>query len=177
VEPGATAYVVSGLDYPDALTAATLAAPEQGSVLLTRPGKLPAVTAAQLVAQAPARIVVVGGAGAVSDDVLGALADYAPTVVRVSGGDRYATAAAVADTFDTGVDVLYVATGENYPDALSVAALAGQQGAAVLLTQAGHLPAVSAEAAGRLDPDRIVVVGGAGAVSETVLEELDSYLR
>ena len=96
---------------------------------------------------------------------------------RVSGADRYATAAAVADTFDPGVDVLYVATGENYPDALSVAALAGQQGAPVLLTQAGSLPTASAQAADRLNPDRIVVVGGTGAVSESVQEELEDYLR
>lgn len=177
VEPGATAYVVSGLDYPDALTAATLAAPEQGSVLLTRPGKLPSATVAQLVAQAPAKIVVVGGAAAVSDDVLTALEGYAPSVERISGLDRYATAAAVTDTFDAEVDVLYVATGENYPDALAVAALAGQQGAPVLLTRADSLPTDSAEAAERLSADRIVVVGGTGVVSEAVLEELDAYLR
>ncbi|QDO88399.1 hypothetical protein FNH13_08625 [Ornithinimicrobium ciconiae] len=177
VDEGATAYVVSGLDYPDALTAATLAAPEQGSVLLTRPDRLPNATVAQLEAQAPERIVIVGGTGAVSHDVLEALEDYAPTVVRVSGGDRYATAAAVSDSFDTGVDVLYVATGENYPDALTVAALAGQQGAPVLLAQADNLPAVSAAAADRLQPDRIVVVGGTGAVSDAVLEELEAYLN
>lgn len=177
VDPGATAFVVSGLDYPDALTAAALAAPAQGSVLLTKPGALPAATRAQLVAQAPDRIVVVGGTGAVSDTVLELLEGYAPTVERVSGADRYATAAAVADTFSPGVEVLYVATGENYPDALTVAALAGQQGAPVLLTQATHLPAVTAEAADRLDPDRIVVVGGTAAVSEEVLAELEAYLH
>lgn len=177
VEQGATAYVVSGLDYPDALTAATLAAPERGSVLLTRPDRLPQVTAARLVAQAPERIVVVGGTSAVSQEVLQQLEAYAPTVERVSGGDRYGTAAAVSDTFDTGVDVLYVATGENYPDALTVAALAGQQGAPVLLTQADHLPAVSAAAAARLEADRIVVVGGTSAVSEEVLQELQAYLH
>ena len=177
VEPGATAYVVSGLDYPDALTAATLAAPDQGSVLLTRHGKLPRATVEQLVAQAPERIVVVGGDSAVSDEVLAELAAYAPTVERVSGDDRYATAAAVTDTFDAGVGVLYVATGENYPDALTVAALAGQEGAPVLLVQGDHLPAVAAAAADRLEPDRIVVVGGLNAVSDSVLDELYAYLH
>ncbi|MCK0114005.1 cell wall-binding repeat-containing protein [Ornithinimicrobium sp. F0845] len=177
VEPGATAYVVSGLDYPDALTAATLAAPEQGSVLLTRSGKLPNATVAQLVAQTPDRIVVVGGSGAVSEDVLTELGAYAPVVERLSGEDRYGTAAAVTDSFDPGVDVLYVATGENYPDALTVAALAGQQGAPVLLVKSDILPVVTAEAADRLAPDRIVVVGGTGAVSEDVAEELRTYLH
>ncbi|WP_256841873.1 cell wall-binding repeat-containing protein [Ornithinimicrobium cryptoxanthini] len=177
VAPGATSYVVSGLDYPDALTAATLAAPEQGSVLLTRPGALPSATITQLTAQAPQRIVVVGGTDSVSDDVLAQLQDYAPVVERLSGDDRYATAAAVSDTFDPVIDVLYVATGENYPDALTVAALAGQQGAPVLLTQTGSLPAVAAAAADRLDPDRIIVVGGTESVSDAVLEQLEAYLN
>ena len=177
VTPGATAYVVSGADYPDALTAGVLAGPEQGSVLLTKTESLPSATVAQLVAQAPERIVVVGGSGAVSEQVLEQLRDYAPTVERLSGADRYGTAAAVAEQFEPGVDVLYVATGQNYPDALAVAALAGQQGLPVLLTQADHLPEVTAEAAERLQPDRIVVIGGSGAVSEGVLEALDPFLR
>ena len=60
---------------------------------------------------------------------------------------------------------------------MTVAALAGQQGAPVLLTQAGSLPAASAVAADRLDPDRIVVVGGTESVSDAVLEELLAYLH
>lgn len=177
VEPGATAYVVSGSDYPDALTAGVLAGPDHASVLLSKTESLPAATAAQLVAQSPDRIVVVGGAEAVSDTVLEQLADYAPTVERVAGADRYGTAAAVAEAFDPEVDVLYVATGENYPDALTVSALAGQQGAPVLLTQQDHLPSDTAAAAERLQPDRIVVIGGSEAVSPEVLEALDPFLR
>lgn len=177
VDEGATAYVVSGLVYPDALTAATLAAPEDGSVLLTRPAALPAATISQLVAQKPGRIVVVGGPDSVSEDVLTSLGDFAPVVERIAGANRYETAAAVADSFDAGVDVLYVATGENYPDALTVAALAGQQSAPVLLTTGSELSVAAAQAADRLEPDRIVVVGGTSSVSEQVQEELRAYLK
>src|SRR5690349_5166352 len=46
-----------------------------------------------------------------------------PTTSRVFGADRYATAAAVSTaTFPAGAPVAYLATGADYPDALTAAA-------------------------------------------------------
>jgi putative cell wall-binding protein len=44
-------------------------------------------------------------------------------VDRLSGGDRFATAAAIAGRYDT-ADRVYLATGVDFPDALTGAALA-----------------------------------------------------
>ncbi|MCA1571731.1 MAG: cell wall-binding repeat-containing protein [Chloroflexi bacterium] len=109
--------------------------------------------------------------------VLGPDATRAATgdVTRLAGADRYATAAAISRaTYAAGVAVAYIATGTTFPDALAGAAAAGKQGAPLLLTTPGGLPSSTATELARLRPGRIVVLGSAGAVSETVVSALRS---
>lgn len=172
------AYVASGTNFPDALSAAAAAGTLDGPVLLTRPDAVPAETAAELDRLNPARIVVVGGTTAVSASVQSALSAYSPDVTRLQGANRYATSAAIsANTFQPGVDVAFVANGSNFPDALSGAAAAGVLGGPVLLVQDDAIPPVVADELRRLGPDRIVVLGSTGVVSaevETQLAQLTS---
>jgi hypothetical protein len=91
-------------------------------------------------------------------------------VTRLWGPDRYTTAAALsAATFGAGVPVVYVATGQNYPDALTASAAAGKAGAPVLLVAGTSIPASIAAELTRLHPGRIVVVGGPASVSDGVV--------
>ena len=86
--------------------------------------------------------------------------------------DRYATAASVsAATFDPGVPVVYIASGLNFPDALAGAAAGGYLGGPVLLVNS-TIPAVTAAELTRLQPVRIVVLGGTRSVSEAILAAL-----
>jgi putative cell wall-binding protein len=95
---------------------------------------------------------------------------------RIAGAHRYATAAAISRThFNTGVPVVYVATGTNFPDALAVGPVAGLQGGPVLLTDPASLHETTRAELARLRPGRIVVVGGTGAVSPQVAQELQAY--
>ena len=95
---------------------------------------------------------------------------------RVAGADRYATAAAVsAATFPAGVPAAFVVTGGSYPDALTAGPAAARAGGPVLLTGRDTLPAVTAAELDRLRPGRIVVVGGTGAVSESVRSALERH--
>ncbi|GAA1183687.1 hypothetical protein GCM10009584_27200 [Ornithinimicrobium humiphilum] len=173
--PTATRVVVAGgTTYPDALAGAALAADTGSPLLLVRPTGVPAVTLAQLERLAPTEIVVLGGPGAVSEDVVARLRslDPAPLVRRISGGDRYATAAAAAEDRGTTSTDLVLAGGQAFPDALSGAALAGATGAPLLLTRQDLLPSATAQALGRLDPGRVVVLGGELAVGRTVLQRV-----
>ncbi len=168
-------YVASGLDYPDALTAAALAGHQDGPVLLTRVGALPRATVSALEQLQPERVVLVGGEVAVSQAVEDALADLTDgTVTRVHGKDRYRTAAALAREFGQ-ADTVYVATGQDYADALAAAARAGAEGAPVLLVRSNGIPAATAGALTALSPSRIVVAGGEVAVSPAVLTALGAY--
>ncbi|MGB3184246.1 MAG: cell wall-binding repeat-containing protein [Ornithinimicrobium sp.] len=171
------AYVASGQDFPDALSAASRSGVYDAPVLLVDPASVPNRTAAALRDLQPKRIVVVGGTGAVSGPVLTALRSYATTgsVQRVQGEDRYGTAAAMASYYPRGVRRVYLVSGEDYPDALAGAALAANRGEPLLLTTAGSLPPQSRTQLARLDPTEVVVLGGTGAVSAPVAQAAGAY--
>jgi putative cell wall-binding protein len=170
-------YIANGLDFPDALSGAAAAGTNGAPVLLIEATTIPAPITAELTRLHPARIVVLGGTGAVSETLKTTLATYTSgTVTRLFGSDRFATSAAIsAATFTPGVPVVYIANGLNFPDALSGAAAAGTNGAPVLLIEATTIPAPITAELTRLHPARIVVLGGTGAVSETVKTTLATY--
>lgn len=185
-----TVCVATGALFPDALAAATgcptdsVPAPTVGldgspvPVLLTRPGSLPAATSEALAALAPSTVVIVGGSAAVSEAVEAQLAqDY--TVERVAGPDRYGTAAAIAMHYPQDTPRVYVASGANFPDALTGSALAGHEGAPVLLTRPDRVPQALTEALAHFtSPDlEIVVLGGEVAVSDAVFTAIGADRR
>jgi putative cell wall-binding protein len=92
---------------------------------------------------------------------------------RVHGEDRYATAAALAlRLYPAGAATVFVATGENHPDALAAGVLASYEDAPVLLVRRATLPAATVSALLELEPMTIVVVGGPAAVADEVVTEL-----
>jgi putative cell wall-binding protein len=92
---------------------------------------------------------------------------------RIGGQDRYATAAAVATKFAAGSHpTVYVANGSAFPDALSGAAAAAHRDGPLLLVTATSVPAATASALARLQPARIVVLGGSAVIPDAVLGEL-----
>lgn len=165
-------YVVSGQDYADALVAASRSGVYDAPVLLTEQGRLRSETIEALQRLRPQRIVVVGGTGAVSNSVYSQLRSYATTTTdltmqRVSGGNRYETAAAMTSYYPAGQRRVYLASGENFPDALAAAALAAHHGAPLLLTRAEALDPSTEAQFRRLRAQEVIVVGGRGVVHQT----------
>ena len=111
---------------------------------------------------------------ATTSDVVGnygGLVD-SPTAVRLGGQSRYETAVSAAKQFAPGIDTVYVASGQDFPDAISASAAAGTREAPLLLTKKDSLPqSVSAELR-RLSPKKIVIVGGTGVISSRVQTDL-----
>ena len=168
------AFVATGHDFPDSLAGGPAAARQRAPMLLTKMQGLPEATGAELARLQPGRIVILGGTTVVSPTVEAQLNAYAPgSVTRIAGADRYDTAARIsAAHFPAGVPIAYVATGGTFPDALAAGAAAAALGGPVLLVRTNGIPsAVQAELA-RLQPGRIVVVGGPAAVTDTVLNQL-----
>ena len=174
------AYVANGLAFPDALSGAPAAGARKAPVLLIGQNAVPGAVAKELGRLRPEEIVVLGGTGSVSADVATQLAGYTASkrVTRAAGDDRYGTSAAIsAATFEPGVPVVYVANGLNFPDGLSGAPAAGVGGGPVLLTASTRVPPAVAAELDRLDPARIVVLGGSGVVSDSVASSLAGFLR
>lgn len=96
-----------------------------------------------------------------------------PNVDRIYGSDRYGTAAAISARFEPGVDVVFVASGANFPDALTGAALAGNLDAPILLTRPDRVPLATEQELQRLAPQQVVILGGYNAIHEDVEEYIE----
>lgn len=91
-------------------------------------------------------------------------------VDRVAGATRFDTAVAVSQEFyPGGADVVYLVTVADFPDALAAGGAASAAPGPVLYTNRDTVPAVTLAEVRRLDPDRVVVVGGTGVVSDAVV--------
>ncbi|ANS78694.1 Copper binding protein, plastocyanin/azurin family [Serinicoccus hydrothermalis] len=113
--------------------------------------------------------------------------EAAVEVDRVSGHDRYATAARVAEQFDQVSDTVFLANGEDWAqgaDAVAAGAAAGSgvfpdlvegdpgEPSPVLLTRATGLPAATRAALEERAPSQAVVLGGPGVILPAVDQEL-----
>ena len=78
---------------------------------------------------------------------------------------------AVSAGFDKS-DWVIVASGENFPDALSAIALAGSYNAPVVLTSSGELSGQAAAQLRRLSASHVIIVGGDSAVSSRVEKQI-----
>jgi putative cell wall-binding protein len=169
-------YVATGRSYPDALAAGLGASNQEAPVLLTEPNGLPASTVTELQRLGADHIIIVGGTGAVSRAVEQQLAQYAGTVERISGTDRYGTTAAVNNRAVSGTDTIFVVTGKTFGDALTGIPIAALTGSGVLMVGDGPLHAGVVSELQRLSPQNIIVLGGSAAVAERVETELAVYM-
>ena len=164
------AYVATGSDYPDALSGAAAAATARAPVLLVAQDSLPAATAKELTRLKPQRIIVLGGTGAVSATVEQTIAAYAPTVSRIAGADRYATAAAVARATPGRPDGIFLATGQGFADALAGGPAAAAAGAPVLLVPPTCIPGPVHVEMQRHHYPPVTLLGGAAVLGRDVAE-------
>ena len=168
------AYIASGMDFPDALSGAAAAGALDGPILLSSRDGMTADIRAELRRLRPEKIVLLGGPRVLSESVLAQARELRTAQIeRRYGASRFDTAVAVSRAaFASGAPVVYVADGLNFPDALAGAATAGRAGGPVLLTRRDSIDISVLSEIRRLSPDRIVVLGGAGAVSNPVMERL-----
>lgn len=135
-------FLTTGENFPDAVTAGAPAARSAETpipVLLTRPDEIPAETQAVIDELGIELVVIVGGPDAVSEQVEAQIEDDDTTTDRVWGDTRTATATAMADFAMEHLEFqradIELTRGDLYPDALTVAPLAGANHSPILLTE------------------------------------------
>ncbi len=94
---------------------------------------------------------------------------------RVSGPDRYATAAELAAAAHPfGADTVYVTRGVDTIEALTVGAAAAHGDDALLLTKSSSLPPVTATQIRKLNPKEVVVVAEPSRISPAVIRQIEA---
>ncbi len=157
--------------FPDALVGGPVAARLGAPLLLTSADALPNAVGDELERLGVERVYLLGGPEAISEAVARSVQDLAsrPAVHRISGRDRYATAAAAATAAADDADTVVLAAGADFPDALAGSSLpSGAERSPVLLVTRDRLPAPTAELLATLRPRHLVVVGGSAALSPAV---------
>ncbi|MDN5709323.1 MAG: S8 family serine peptidase [Planococcus sp. (in: firmicutes)] len=154
------AVVASGLNFPDVLSVSPYAAKNGIPILLTRSKALPKETADAL--ENYTSSYVIGGIGAVSADVFSRL----PNPERFGGKTRYDTGYEVVTQLALGDSRAFIATGLNFPDALTGSVLAAKNDAPILLVRPDKIPPATEQ---QLPTYRgFSIFGGTGAVSEDI---------
>lgn len=145
--PFDVAFVATGRNYPDALSAAAAGGALEAPVLLvdgTKGTGLDAKSAKLLAAKSPRKVAVAGGDGAVNRTIASSLSkNY--VVERLAGSTRYGTNLAVnnfvtKESGGTPLTQVWIATGKNFPDALSAAAPAGAKDKRLVLSDGSCIP-------------------------------------
>ncbi|WP_163215704.1 endo-1,4-beta-xylanase [Clostridium thermarum] len=160
--------LVRGDDFADALTAAPFAKQLNAPVLLTSSKALDANAEAEIIRLAAKKVYIIGGLGAISTEVENTIKAMGITVERISGNDRYATALAIANRMPVKKQV-FLATGKDYADALSISSYAAATGSPILLTAGNQLTAEAAKFI-KDNNSRVYVIGGTGVISEAAVK-------
>jgi putative cell wall-binding protein len=164
-------------DFADALAGAALAESVGGPVLLTDRSALPSATRAELQrVTIPAGVVyVLGGPGAIDEAVVSEIQSMGRRVQRISGADRFGTAAAVARELPAPSRV-FVVNGGAFADALGASSPSAARGMPVLLTARDSVPPATRAFLQDNNISEAVVVGGAAVVADAVTTQLDSLV-
>lgn len=158
--------LATGETYPDALAGGFLAGYVNSPILLTQRTSIPQATQEAFDALGVKEVVLLGGTAAISEEVENQLkASY--SVVRLSGQDRFATAANVALAVNSG-DIgeldghrtAFLTYGYGFADALAVGPLAFAGRYPILLNGQGALGTPAKVALQRLEITHVVIVGG-----------------
>ena len=166
-----TALLVRGDNFPDALAAAPYAYQLNAPILSTAKDKLSKTTKDELIRLGVENVIIIGGEKAVTETVKKEVESLNVTVERISGANRYETAAKIAEKIDS--DQAIVSFGGNFADALAIAPYAARNGIPILLTATDKLPTKTKEAL----RNKTIIVGGTSVVSKTVANELPESIR
>jgi Tol biopolymer transport system component/putative cell wall-binding protein len=168
---GGSVYLARSDVFVDAVAAGTLT---DGPILLVPScGAAPRSVVDETARLDPARVVALGGTGAVCDAMLQTVAGNRPRA-RLAGATRYDTAIAIATerARQGAVTEVYVADGDDGPDAV----VGGQLTRGPILLSSRHrdLSSKLKAAVDRLRPQRVVALGGSGVVPEWVVENVSA---
>ena len=168
--------------FPDSMTASVLAKLKDAPILLNPTAKLDSRVGDEIKRLGAQEVIIVGGQDSVSEKVREDLKAYDAdkNVERIAGADRYGTSEMVAKRVvgitgkkNTGV----VASGQVFPDALSVGTFASRDGYPILLVKKDSVPSQIQNAIKDLDINKTYIAGGTNTISKATEAKLPNVVE
>ena len=168
--------------FPDSMTASVLAKLKDAPILLNPTAKLDSRVGDEIKRLGAQEVIIVGGQDSLSEKVREDLKAYDAdkNVERIAGADRYGTSEMVAKRVvgitgkkNTGV----VASGQVFPDALSVGTFASRDGYPILLVKKDSVPSQIQNAIKDLDINKTYIAGGTNTISKSTEAKLPGVLE
>lgn len=175
-------FLVSGQDYPDALTAGPAVTKTKGTMVMI-PRDISAEKLQPLLSEhlsSVKQIYLIGGTSTISAGVgtsIKILTGITPQ--RIEGTNRYETSQKIFNTFFQGSTEAYIAAGGSFADGLSASAVGGVENKPVLLVDGKANSAAASARAKAIKSSGIVatvLTGGTGTINGNVQTALENEL-
>jgi len=167
------AVIVDCANFPDAIVAAAHASIEGKPILLSTSSNLGGETDRLLRKLSVIEAEVIGGSEAISDSIYKKL----PNPKRLGGFDRFSTSAGVIAANKPAGQVLYIATGMNFPDALTGGILAAANSTNILLIPEDGPTESQAYLLSNLKGKKLIILGGEGAIPDVALKRIQVLIN
>ena len=168
------AVLVSGNAIVDGLCSSVLAGYYNAPILLTPTEKIDEITINELNRLNIENVIIVGGEGVVSNNVIENLKSLGiKKIIRLGGKDRYETSQLVTSYIDKycyDVKNIFVTGGFGEADCMSASPISVRESMPILLINNNNLEYVNS-----LDLSNTYIVGGTGVVSKDIENELLNY--
>lgn len=170
------AVIVNGENFPDALSATSLAKKYKAPILLTQSSTLDSNTSNQLKRLNVKNVIIVGGTSVVTASVEDAIRNLGIEITRYEGQNRNETSVKVAEQIGTENGII-LTTESDYTDALSAAPIAAKLQMPIILMPKDTVPdSVKSFLTGRSIP-KTYILGGTDLISDAVASEFSNVIR
>ncbi len=170
------AVIVNGENFPDALSASSLAKKFNAPILLTQSNTIDQNALAQLQRLKVKNVFIVGGDFVVSKNIEEHIRSLGVNITRCSGLDRNETSAAVAEQIGTNNGII-AAVDSDFTDALSAAPIAGKLNMPIILVPKDKMPdSVKNFISNKYIP-KTYVLGDKNIISDKVANEFPNVQR
>lgn len=172
-----TLEIASGENYADALSLNNAAEKDKAPILLVRVNAIDKSVEDVIKSSKASLINIAGGEKSVSENTKANIKKISnATVNRIGGADRYETSILLAK-YSGAKEVVVVASGENFADALIAAPFSAKQKGAILLTNKDKLGQNAEQFIKDTKFNKSYVIGGEKSVSEDVINQLTSIIK
>lgn|GEM_PF-3543426 len=176
---GSPIVLAYGENYPDALSISSAAAAMQYPIFLVGNDGISEAVKQKIAEINPIRVYIIGGQAVISSAVEDQVSELSTlgkgSVVRLYGVDRFETSLAVAKYFNLSGKNVCIATGNNFPDALTGSVYAANFNAPILLADVNLSDEIMDYLKIR-NGTGVSIFGGEAVISKAIEQKLSEIL-